>query len=82
MDYNLFTGDFLQASFIKIMHTDIIFYNIIFVCIVFLKMLFEGVAARNLLTGLMKLLLWRGNISGMAPLWSFCMGVGALAKQN
>ena len=26
MDYNLFTGDFLQASFIKIMHTDIIFY--------------------------------------------------------
>lgn len=27
MDYNLFTGDFLQASFIKIMHTDIIFYT-------------------------------------------------------
>ena len=26
MDYNLFTGDFLHASFIKIMHTDIIFY--------------------------------------------------------
>ena len=26
MDYNLFTGDFLQASFIKIMHTDIILY--------------------------------------------------------
>ena len=45
MDYNLFTGDFLQESFIKIMHTDIIFYSIIFVCIVFLKMLFEGVAA-------------------------------------
>ena len=26
MDYNIFTGDFLQASFIKIMHADIIFY--------------------------------------------------------